>query len=145
MKQLILKTMFLLCVLIASSSSALAGDVTFTAGTDQGTNGTSGNPDSMEKAGVTISGTDFATTTAEYRIYSSSTFTISSIGTITKIIVRIQKSNIFSSNDFQRPITRARKPLIALMNNFHIICTHGGKVIYYCTSIISRAIIYYLY
>ena len=87
MKQLILKTMFLLCVLIASSSSALAGDVTFTAGTDQGTNGTSGNPDSMEKAGVTISGTDFATTTAEYRIYSSSTFTISSIGTITKIII----------------------------------------------------------
>ena len=87
MKKLILKTMFLLCVLIASSSSALAGDVTFTAGTDQGTNGTSGNPDSMEKAGVTISGTDFATTTAEYRIYTSSTFTISSIGTITKIII----------------------------------------------------------
>ena len=37
--------------------SAWADDVTFTAGTDKGTNGTSGKPDTMTKDGITISGT----------------------------------------------------------------------------------------
>ena len=67
--------------------SAWADDVTFTAGTDKGTNGTSGNPDTMTKDGITISGTSLATTTEQYRIYANSKLTISStVGNITKVV-----------------------------------------------------------
>ena len=80
--------MLLLFALIVGSGSVWATDVTFTAGTEQGTNGSSGNPDTMKKSGITISGTSFATTTTEYRIYSGSTMTISSsVGNITKIVI----------------------------------------------------------
>ena len=87
-KTTLLKSMLLLCALIVGSTCAWATDVTFTAGTEQGTNGSSGNPDTMNKSGITISGTSFATTTTEYRIYSGSTMTISSsVGNITKIVI----------------------------------------------------------
>ena len=67
--------------------NVMADDITFTAGTDKGTNGASGSPDTMTKDGITISGTNLATTTAQYRIYASSTLTISStVGNITKIV-----------------------------------------------------------
>ena len=67
--------------------SAWADDVTFTAGTDKGTNGTSGKPDTMTKDGITISGTSLATTTEQYRIYANSKLTISStVGNITKVV-----------------------------------------------------------
>lgn len=88
MRHQLLKSALLLCALIAGFSCAWAEDVTFTAGTDVGSNGTSGNPDSMSKNGITISGTDFATTTAEYRIYLDCSLTISStVGNITKIVI----------------------------------------------------------
>ena len=80
--------MLLLCALVAGSLNGWAEDVTFTAGTDTGSNGSSGNSDTMNKSGITISGSSFATTTAEYRIYAGSTLTISSaIGNITKIVI----------------------------------------------------------
>ena len=90
--------MLLLCALIVGSSSVWATDVTFTAGSDKGTNGNSGNPDTMTKGAVTISGTSLATTTTEYRIYSGSSLTISvSGGTITDIVVT-STANKGSSN-----------------------------------------------
>ena len=86
-KHLLTKTMLLLAVLCAGATAAWADTVTFTAGTDQGSNGASGNSDSMTKSGITVSGTSFATTTAQYRVYASSKLTISaSVGTITKIV-----------------------------------------------------------
>ncbi len=67
--------------------NVMADDITFTAGTDKGTNGASGSPDTMTKDGITISGTNLATTTAQYRIYASSTLTISStVGNISKVV-----------------------------------------------------------
>jgi len=67
--------------------NVMADDITFTAGTDKGTNGASGNPDTMTKDGITISGTNLATTTAQYRIYANSTLTISStVGNISKVV-----------------------------------------------------------
>ena len=88
-KTTLLKTMLLLCALVVGSNSLWADtDVTFTAGTEQGTNGSSGNSDEMSKSGITIEGTDLATTTDEYRIYSGCTLTISSsVGNITKIVI----------------------------------------------------------
>ena len=70
-----------------------AGDVTFTAGTDKGSNGSSGNSDTITKSGVTIAGTNLATTTAEYRIYQNCTLTISSSEAITKIIFNCTANN----------------------------------------------------
>lgn len=59
--------------------------VTFTAGTDIGTSGGQ-NADSITKSGITFSGTKMATTTAEYRLYASSTVTFTStIGKMSSI------------------------------------------------------------
>lgn len=59
--------------------------VTFTAGTDTGTSGGQ-NADSITKSGITFSGTSMATTTAEYRLYASSTVTFTStIGKMSSI------------------------------------------------------------
>ena len=81
-----MKKLFSLLTLALLTLSLGATTVTFTAGTDMGTNGASGNPDSMTKDGITISGTDLATTTAEYRLYAGSTTTFSStVGNITSI------------------------------------------------------------
>lgn len=88
MKLYLLKTMLLLCALVVGSMSGWADEITFTAGTDQGSNGSSSSSDSMTKNGITISGTYLATTTEEYRIYSGCKLSISSsVGTITKIVL----------------------------------------------------------
>ena len=87
MKKLYVGKVLSLLFVLLTSLGVHATDITFTAGIDKGSNGTSGNSDSMTKNGITISGTDLATTTPEYRIYSSSTLTISStVGTISKIV-----------------------------------------------------------
>lgn len=62
---------------ITDSTPFAGGDVTFTAGTDMGTTTANNSPDEMTKSGVTISSTDAAFATAQYRIYSGSTTTIS--------------------------------------------------------------------
>jgi len=78
---------FLLLLALTVSGNVMATEVTFTAGTDKGTSSSQGNADTMTKDGVTISSTDAATTTAQYRFYASSTTTISyDKGTITKIV-----------------------------------------------------------
>lgn len=83
-----LKSLFLLFALIVGSVSVWGADVTFTAGTDQGSNGSSGSGDTMTKNGITISGSNLATTTTQYRIYSGCTLTISSsVGNITQIVI----------------------------------------------------------
>lgn len=74
------------CVVNVINSESTEQTVSFVAGTDKGTNGSSGNADTMTKGGITVSGTSLATTTAEYRVYANSTFTISStVGKIIKI------------------------------------------------------------
>ena len=90
MKKLLqLKTMLLLCALIVGSGSVWADtEVTFTAGTEKGSNGSNGNNDTMTKGGITIYGSNLATTTSEYRIYSGCDLTISSeVGNITSIVI----------------------------------------------------------
>ncbi len=82
-----------------SGEGPQSGDVTFTAGTDEGSNGSSGNSDSMTKSVITISGTNLATTTAQYRIYQDCELTIStSAGNITNIV--------FAGADTSYPMTR---------------------------------------
>ncbi len=73
--------------------NAAGTDITFTAGTDTGTNGSSGNSDSVTKSGVTIAGDNLATTTAQYRIYAGCSLTISGSGAITKIIFNCTANN----------------------------------------------------
>ncbi len=83
----ILRYSFVALLAMVCGNAFADTEITFTAGTDQGTNGSSGNPDTMTKDGITISGTNFGTTTAQYRIYASSSLTISStVGNITKIV-----------------------------------------------------------
>ncbi len=74
-------------------------EVTFTAGTDQGTSGTT-TADTMTKYGITISGTSLATTTAQYRIYSGSALTISSSGE------NIRKIEFIDAGDSSYPASR---------------------------------------
>ena len=72
---------------IEDSTPFTGGDVTFLAGTDVGSTTGNNSPDEMSKEVVTISSTDAAFATAEYRLYKSSNTTIStSTGTITQIV-----------------------------------------------------------
>ncbi len=80
------KLFSLLFVALLTMSAWAETTVTFTAGTDLGTTTGNNSPDAITKDGVTISCTDAAFATAEYRFYSGSTTTISSEnGNITAI------------------------------------------------------------
>lgn len=72
---------------VTDSTPFTGGDVTFTAGTDKGTTDANNTPDEVNKSVVTISSDNAAFATAQYRLYSGSTTTIStSQGTITQIV-----------------------------------------------------------
>ena len=72
---------------VTDSAPFTGGDVTFIAGTDVGSTTSNANGDEITKLGVTVSSTSAAFATAEYRIYSGSTTTISTDqGTITQIV-----------------------------------------------------------
>ena len=67
-------------VSVDDSTPFTGGNVTFVAGTDKGTYTASGNKDELIKDVVTISCTNAAFASDQYRMYSSSTTTISSSG-----------------------------------------------------------------
>ncbi len=73
---------------VVDNTPSTGTDVTFTAGTETGTSSGNNSPDEMQKGGVTVYGSDAAFATAQYRLYSGSTTTISVAAgyTITKII-----------------------------------------------------------
>ena len=75
-----------------------ASTITFEAGTDMGSSGSTG-ADSMYKSGITVSSTSMATTTAEYRFYGSSTLTISSRGE------NIRKIEFTDAGDSKNPLS----------------------------------------
>ena len=80
------KLFSLLFVALLTMSAWAETTVTFTAGTDLGSTTSNNSPDAVTKDGVTISCTDAALATGEYRFYANSTTTISStIGNITAI------------------------------------------------------------
>ena len=80
------KLFSLLTLALLTMSAWAATDVTFTAGTDVGTTSANTTPDEVTKGGITISCTDAAFATAQYRFYAGSTTTITStVGNITKI------------------------------------------------------------
>ena len=71
---------------VTDSTPFTGGDVTFIAGTDLGSTTSNADGDEMTKSVVTVSSTSAAFATAEYRIYSGSTTTISTTyGVITQI------------------------------------------------------------
>ena len=81
------------------SGTTTSTDVTFTAGTEVGSSTSQYTSDQISKNGVTISSTDAAFATSEYRMYGSSTTTISTTsGNITKIV--------FNGSSTQRPVSR---------------------------------------
>jgi uncharacterized protein YdeI (BOF family) len=82
-----MKKLFSLLTLALLTMSAWAETtVTFTAGTDLGSTSANTTPDEVTKDGVTISCTDAAFATAQYRFYAGSTTTITStVGNITKV------------------------------------------------------------
>lgn len=82
-----MKKLFSLLTLALLTMSAWAQTtVTFTAGTDLGSTSANGSADAVTKDGITISCTDAAFATAQYRFYAGSTATISStVGNITKV------------------------------------------------------------
>lgn len=72
---------------ITDSTPFTGGDVTFNAGIDVGSTTGNGTPDEMSKEVVTISSTDAAFATEQYRLYKNSNTTIStSTGIITQIV-----------------------------------------------------------
>lgn len=71
---------------VTDSTPFSGGDITFIAGTDCGTTTSNNSADAMTKSVVTISGTDAALATAQYRFYQGSDITFSTTqGKITKI------------------------------------------------------------
>lgn len=73
-------------VTIGDSTPFSGGDITFVAGTDKGSTGSNNSPDKVTKSVVTMSCTDAAFATDEYRVYKSSTLTFSTTqGKITNI------------------------------------------------------------
>ena len=82
-----MKKLFSLLTLALLTMSAWAQTtVTFTAGTDLGSTSANTTPDEVTKDGVTISCTDAAFATEQYRFYAGSTTTITStVGNITKV------------------------------------------------------------
>ena len=82
-----MKKLFSLLTLAMLTLSAMAATtVTFSIGTDNGSTDSNGTPDVVSKDGVTISCTDAAFNTTQYRFYAGSTTTISStVGNITGI------------------------------------------------------------
>ena len=81
------------------SGITYVSEVTFVAGTDKGSSGSS-KADSMLKYGITVAGTSMATTTAEYRIYANSTLTISSSGE------KIRKIEFVDAGDPDKPASK---------------------------------------
>lgn len=80
------KLFSLLTLALLTMSAWAATTVTFTAGTDLGTTDANGTPDEVTKDGITISCTNAAFATAQYRFYANSTATITStVGKITKV------------------------------------------------------------
>lgn len=80
------KLFSLLTLALLTMSAWAATTVTFTAGTDVGSTDGNTTPDVVSKDGITISCTDAAFATAQYRFYAGSTATISStVGNITKV------------------------------------------------------------
>ena len=72
---------------VTDSTPFAGGDVTFVAGIDLGTTTANNSPDEVTKSVVTMSSTDAAFATEEYRFYKNSVTTIStSQGTITSIV-----------------------------------------------------------
>ena len=75
-------------VSIDDSTPFTSGEVTFVGGTDKGSTTANNSPDEVSKSVVTISSTDAAFATAQYRLYASSetTFSVPEGYYITKII-----------------------------------------------------------
>lgn len=82
-----MKKLFSLLTLALLTTSVWAQTtVTFTAGTDLGSTSVNGSADEVTKGGITISCTDAAFATAQYRFYAGSTATITStVGNISKV------------------------------------------------------------
>jgi hypothetical protein len=95
--------LFLTTLLLAVCAGVFAEDVTvtFTAGTEVGTNGAAGTGDKLEKDNVSLVGSDMATTTASYRIYAGSTFTVTAPDNISKIVITGDAT--YSSNTANAP------------------------------------------
>lgn len=96
----ILRLSFIAVLALIANVSFGQTVVTFTAETDKGSfdatqNGTGAGADKITKDGVTIqtsngafAATDYNTQVAQYRIYKSATFTVSStVGNITKVVI----------------------------------------------------------
>ena len=76
-----------------ADSTPFNGEI-FTAGTDTGSSSSNGSPDEMTKGVVHVYGSDAAFATAEYRMYKSSTTTIST--TDGSLITKIEFTNASS-------------------------------------------------
>ena len=98
-----------------TDSTPFNGVATFVAGTDVGTSTATGNTDKISKHGITISSTNAAFATAQYRMYKSSQTTVSiSEGLISEgyIIKRI----VFTGEDSDNPISGFQNPSTGAWN-----------------------------
>lgn len=82
-----MRKLFTLLTLCLLASAAWAGDVVFVAGTDNGTSTGERGAYTIEKEGVKIDVSDGLANSSQYRMYKSSTTTITSTaGAITKVV-----------------------------------------------------------
>ena len=82
-----MRKLFTLLTLCLLASAAWAGDIEFVAGTDNGTSTGERAPYTIEKEGVKIEVSDGLANSSQYRMYKSSTTTISStVGAITQVV-----------------------------------------------------------
>ena len=82
-----MRKLFTLLTLCLLASAAWAGDIEFVAGTDNGNSTGERAPYTIEKEGVKIEVSDGLANSSQYRMYKSSTTTISStVGAITQVV-----------------------------------------------------------
>ena len=82
-----MRKLFTLLTLCLLASAAWAGDIEFVAGTDNGTSTGERAPYTIEKEGVKIEVSDGLANSSQYRMYKSSTTTITStVGAITQVV-----------------------------------------------------------
>jgi len=83
-----LRNAFIAVLAMVGLNAYAQTEVTFTAGTEVGTNSEFGNPDKMSKSDVTIESTDASFATPQYRLYKGSKTTFScTTAKITKIVI----------------------------------------------------------
>lgn len=92
--RLTLSAFLMMLAIVTNAQTTESKTVTFDITNDKGTNTASGSADQVTKDGITISCTNAAFNTSQYRFYANSTATVkSTVGNITSVVFTCTANN----------------------------------------------------